>query len=203
MSFLKIASLIIALSLSICANAAVIDFQSLEHIDNVAGYHGFSYAEDGFTLNALEPHPLGTQLHTFGTLMPRYRGSTALIDGEGGGVIELVSNSGSIFNLYSIDIAELNYPQPSEVTNITFTGEYFNGGIVSQTFTLDGFYGVGFGFETFNFQGFTGLTRVTWTQEDPYHQFDNIYVSTVPIPAAIWLFGAGFISLVGLALKNT
>ncbi len=32
---------------------------------------------------------------------------------------------------------------------------------------------------------------------------DNVVLTTIPIPAAIWLFGSGIIGLIGIARRKT
>ncbi len=171
--------------------AAIIDFQQLEHIDVFTIDHDFQYIEDGFQIDDL------TQVHglnTFGTLASGYTGSTAMFNDTINGVTQLRKVGGGTFDLFSIDIAELNDPS---VASITFTRD----GGHSQVFTLDG---VAFGAETFLFDsGFLGTTSVTWTQARPFHQFDNIQidVAPVPVPAAVWLFGTGLIGLMDMRKK--
>src|SRR5690606_11836933 len=75
-----------------------------------------------------------------------------------------------------------------------FTGYIEGGGSIVQMFQTSG---IGFVLETFHFVGFTNLVRVEWTQDDPFHQFDNIVVDggpsngdpAVPEPTSLALFG--------------
>jgi len=175
---------------SLPAQAVTIDFQSLQHDDTAQTYHGTTYTEDGFTLSAVS-------LYSNGTMNPYYQGSTALFFGNQGTIGTLTADNGSAFDLTSIDLAEMD---PGTAT-VTFTGHLLGGGTVSQSFTLDGIGG-GSGFETFVFSGFTNLTHVDWTNESPFHQFDNIVVSTVPAPAAAWLLGSGLLGLAGAGRRR-
>lgn len=112
---------------------------------------------------------------TFGTAEARYSGSTALFSNPISGVTTLTQVGPGAFNLTSIDLAELN---GNNVANVTFVGNYQAGGTTTQTFTLDG---AAFAAQTFAFNSsWTGLSSVTWTQVDPYHQFDNIVVGSLP-----------------------
>lgn len=172
------------------AGAVTLDFQSLEHTDALQAYHGTSYTEQGFTIDAVSLYSNGTQYMD-------YEGSTALFFGNQGTIGTLSASSGSAFNLTSIDLAEVN---PGTAT-VSFTGYLLGGGTVSQSFTLDGIQG-GAGFQTFTFSGFTNLTHVEWKNEDPFHQFDNIVVSAVPAPAAIWLFASGLLGLIGAGRRR-
>ena len=177
--------------LSFSSQAVTIDFQSLEHTDSVQTNHGPSYTEDGFTI-------AGVNLFSNGTQRTDYNGSTALFFGLQGVNGTLTANSGGAFNLSSIDLVEVNPGTPI----VSFTGFLAGGGTVTQDFTLDGSFGMGFGFETFNFTGFDNVTSVVWQSLDPFHQFDNIVVSAVPLPAAAWLFASGMLGLFGLARRK-
>jgi hypothetical protein len=152
-----------------------IDFQSLQHTDTINANHGATYSEDGFLLDGP-----GADYRTYGTLRSEFSGSTALYNDVQNGVTRLTQIGGGTFNLSSINLAELNSPQAASVT---FIGTFGLGGTISQTHTLDG---VAFGQQTFAFTGFTGLSQVTWTQVNPFHQFDNIVVA-VPEPGAAML----------------
>jgi hypothetical protein len=155
----------------------IIDFQSLEHVDASINYGVPSHTEDGFVVTS------SGSFGTFGTLEYRYTGSTAVFESAPDGVVELRRSDSGPFDLFSIDLAELN---GGVVSTVTFTGDRLGGGTVTQAFSIDG---VAFGAETFEFSGdFRNLTAVRWTQVDPYHQFDNI---VVPEPSSCALIFAG------------
>jgi hypothetical protein len=181
--------------------AAVIDFQSLESNNNLENYQGYTYYEDGFTLKNLGDEAFFSP----GTQSDRYGGSTALYSDQANGFIELAKTDATQFDLYSIDLAELY--SNSESIPVTFVGEYFLGGTVSQTFNLDLLFTKNDfnSFETFLFSGFTGLKKVTWQQVAMYHQFDNITtdVAPVPEPSTFILLGAGLVGLVAWRKKRT
>ncbi len=185
--FLKGVVASFALAVSGIANAGLItlDFDSLEQVNN-SGV-GSSYAEEGFLLSA-------SNLFTIGTSDFRYTGSVSLLDNTANGITQLTKIGGGTFDLFSIDVAELNGPN---VASITFTRD----GGHSQTFTLDG---DSFGVETFFFNsGFLGATTISWVQQNPYHQFDNIKISQeiseVPEPSTLAVFALG---LMGLASRK-
>ena len=149
------------------ASAQIIDFQSLEHNDATIVYHGSSYSEDGYTINDLDD----ANLATFGTLESRYPGSTALFNDTVNGTVELVKDDGGIFSLISIDISRLNSTSP---VSVTFIGELDGVVVATQTITTTIDANT---LETFAFvTGFLAVDRVTWTQDSPFHQFDNINV---------------------------
>ena len=146
------------------AQAVVLDFESLAHADSSTTPIGSTYTEKGFTIT-------GGQLSTFGTLESRYPGSTALFDDAISANIQLAQVGGGAFTLSSIDLTSLNgdYSVP-----VTFTGTRADTTTVSQIFTTDASLKT---LETFNFTNFTNLTNVNWTQDSPFHQFDNININ--------------------------
>jgi hypothetical protein len=100
--------------------------------------------------------------------------------------------SGSLFNLDSVDLAEYSTVVPNAVT-VQFIGYLPDGSTVTTSRTTDGVIdGTGpiLDFQTFDFQGFTGLTRVeipttSWS-------LDNLVVSrNVPEPSSAVLVLVG------------
>ena len=182
---IRLVTLLAAAVVSTAASAqslVVIDFESLTASNNGVNYVGDTYSEDGFELTSLSP---GVGLAAFGVFESRFTGSTSFFDDTADGVIRLREIGDASFDLLSINLASLNGNVPLEVT---FFGTMIGGGTVSQTFTLDGSPLVQ---QTFNFTGFSNLTKVEWTQAPPYHQFDNIVINVVPEPDVWLLVGTG------------
>ncbi|MEM7593271.1 MAG: PEP-CTERM sorting domain-containing protein [Cyanobacteria bacterium P01_A01_bin.83] len=171
------------------AENTVIDFESLAQPGGGLTRHGFVYGEDGYTLtNNGRPFDFGT----FNTGERRYQGSTALFNLTIGGEIVLTKDDGGLFDLLSIDLGELNVPVS---TSVSFVGTKSDSTTVEKTFNLDGIFGL----ETFAFEGFSQLTSVSWTQDSPFHQFDNIVVAdskSTPEPASM-------LGLLGIAALGT
>ncbi|CCI21096.1 conserved exported hypothetical protein [Microcystis aeruginosa PCC 9809] len=174
------------------AQAVIIDFQSLEQNNSGFNNVGFTYTEDGFTLDNLStPHPFAF----FGTQASRYPGSTALFNNTVGGITRLTQNGGGLFDLNSIQLTSL---VGNNSVTINFTGTKADSSTVSQTFTTDAILST---LETFTFNSsFTNLVSVQWIQASPFHQFDNINVtpSATPVPepsAILGLLGLGLLGI--------
>ena len=99
-------------------------------------------------------------------------------------MVELRRSDSGPFDLFSIDLAELN---GGVVSTVTFTGDRLGGGTVTQAFSIDG---VAFGAETLRvLRGLPEPDRRTLDPGgSPYHQFDNI---VVPEPSSCALIFAG------------
>ena len=197
----KLAIVIAAIACTSVAQAEpiIMDFESLRvDSEQQVIVHGTSYSEDGFALSVTccEPvaGPQSTDLRTTGTLAAIYAGSTAMRGGKSNTLITLTASDGGPFNLLSIDLAALpstqlvdgelvpiNTGQPQVVT---FEGVNVHGDIFWQTFSHTDFLNL----TTYQFDGFSGLTSVSWFQGagDPNtHQFDNITVESAPEPVDI------------------
>ncbi len=118
------------------AQAVIIDFQSLEQNNSNVNDAGFTYTEDGFTLDNLST---SFPFAFFGTQESRYPGSTALFNDTVDGITRLTQNGGGLFDLNSIQLTSLlgDYS-----VTVNFTGTKADSSTVTQAFTaLLGFVG--------------------------------------------------------------
>lgn len=179
--------------------ASLLDFEGLRHEDDLILDIGEVYQKDGFRLtNAATEESSGfaPSFGVLGTEAAGFSGSTALFNDNDDGPTVLTRINGGLFTLASISLSELLAAEPS--VSIVFSGTLASGGTVYQTFILDGILGA----EDFAFPAeFSNLVSVTWNQTADYHQFDNIKVSSVPIPATAWLLCSGLVGLAGVRSK--
>lgn len=150
----------------------VIDFEALASSGTGVTFVA-SYSEDGFTL--VDPDYAGNDAFgapQSGTTLFYVGPSTALVNNMApgsNGITTLTKDDGGTFEVLSIDLGELDPVSPAPV-EVPFTGTRADGSTVTTTFTTDG----AAGFETFTFEGFTDLVSLSWAQQAPFHQFDNI-----------------------------
>jgi len=106
----------------------------------------------------------------------------------------LQRTDGGAFSLLSLDIAEYS-EHVTWITSVSLTGHMQNGETVQATLALDGvFDGIG-GVEDFQkyVLNWDKLVRLDFNTDGI--AFDNIEVSAVPIPTAVWLFASGLFML--------
>jgi hypothetical protein len=168
------------------AQAAIVtvDFDS-----TLPTYFGLaSYQEDGITLNSNVPD--GTLIDTNDLVRSNlgiFSGGTSsqsIFWGANGqtSTISLADDLGRQFDLLALDASSL-YNASGQ---ITVTGTKFGGGTVSQTVSLTS------SLATYNFATMTDLSSVAISFDgNAYYapfDMDNIQLSVIPIPAAVWMF---------------
>ncbi len=188
--------------LTLNAQAAVIDFESLAHSDDYAD-HGATYTEDGFLLTntaTVASSGFDPSLATAGTNAFGYSGSTALFNDNWQGQTVLTRTDGGWFNLNSITLSEFYDIDPTiDPIDVVFTGMLNNGATVTQTLTLDGVFGP----EVFTFDpSFSNLVAVSWLQTEVFHQFDDLTIAPVPEPSTILLFASGLLTVAAARRKR-
>jgi len=176
------------------AGIATIDFDST--LPTVFGLA--DYSEDGFDLNSNTPD--GTLIDQNDIVRGNlgiFSGGTSsqsLFFGENGTASEItITNSDNFgFDLLSLDASSLY----NAAGQLTLTGTLSAGGSVSQILTLDG------DLTTYAITGMTGLNGLTisfdGTVDDAPFDLDNIVMSVIPVPAAVWLFGSALAGLAGM-----
>ncbi|MBI4718218.1 MAG: hypothetical protein HY763_10465 [Planctomycetes bacterium] len=182
-------ALVLASSSSSARANVVLDFEALGHNKAVSPFSTY-YSEDGFQLES-------SAFASWGSSTKNYAGSTALFAFFDSDVTTLSQTKGATFDLFSIDLSEAF--SSGGYVPVTFIGTKVDGSQVQDSFSLDG----AFGFQTHAFRGFTDLVSVQWSQEEQYHQFDNLKLgpATVPIPGA-WALGVVGLALAGFAQRR-
>ncbi|RDH84512.1 MAG: hypothetical protein DIZ80_03275 [endosymbiont of Galathealinum brachiosum] len=218
--FLAVTVLCAALSIPTIINAAVINFNDAPtHISGGESI-GPIYSESGFNVSTKENAGVFSLWDGWQSNRGSSNGTTTgfvyndLYDYEVH--FRVSSNDDSAFSIQSIDLGEVFNENDSSYyrngMNGIITGVRTDGSIVGMSLQLDGVSdGIGGveDFETFSFDSdWTNLSYVDFdfTRDAigyaTYINFDNIVVSSVPIPPSLFLFGSGFIGLIGFARRK-
>ncbi|TNF36943.1 MAG: hypothetical protein EP315_03485 [Gammaproteobacteria bacterium] len=159
-----------------------------------------TYIEDGVKVK-------GSFVHTHGGLEGNPYNETPFVQYQPWAFFNVRMVDGSLFNMRSIDLAELNMEQAGPTT-VTFIGLRPGSDDVSVSFTIDGLISGSAGdFQTFYFgEAFSGLSYV-YIADAPKdmirtYSIDNIHVSAVPVPAAAWLFLSGLVAMFKLSRRH-
>jgi MYXO-CTERM domain-containing protein len=193
MNFSKLASVALSFGLLLAAQASqavVLDFESLAtggtSLNNVAD----GYAEDGFKFLNLTIPNAADSFGVWQTGSGAHPGSTALFNQWQDAITQLTQIGGVAFNASSIQLASLNLsPLPNTVT---FVGTRADNSTVTQAITMVNPSVL----STYSFVGMNNLVKLEWSQAVPFHQFDNINVSSVPEPASLAVVGLGVLALI-------
>ena len=201
LNLLNVSLLVLATS----TNAAVITFNSLWHPDAGVDILDSPYTEAGYVFTNLNTTPNAFGVYGAGSdnypykLIPDHQpvDDAALFNRSTNGVTRITKQDGGLFHLESIDLSDLIFDTSGtqEVFTVEFRGLRPGGTEIFQTFTSDD----AFGMQTFLLSGFSNLARVDMFQGRPAFQFDNVSVTAVPVPGAVWMFLSGLIGLTGFA----
>lgn len=124
---------------------------------------------------------------------------TSLFEYFAGGTTTLARADGALFNIHAIDLAPYwlyGGGLDSYVVGVDFIGTKADGSEVSDSLPMQAVTQVAPELQTVVFSSaFTGLTSLRFTQyvaPGVYeaYQFNNLVVSSVPVPAAAWLFAS-------------
>ena len=182
---------LLTLAATTSLNAAIIDFEEIDNTSKVTT--GPSLDTQGFNLFNSSAG-IGSILHWESsspynadpsgvTFSHNYSSTTTT----------LTQLNGGAFNLFSIDFGDVFNSGVSQ--NISINAVTNSGSLLSTVVSTDSIIGL----ETFNLN-WSNVLSASWTETSgSYLQLDNISVSAVPVPAAVWLFGSGLIGLIGVA----
>jgi len=165
------------------AGTITLDFDDLSSTESSFQTQGYNFsASNGFFANVpIAPSP-------------------SIGIGLAGGPFEMVQVGGGVFSIYSLDMLD-----DSVGDGLNVTGYLQGGGQVSATFTLPAPSSV-LVLTTFSFgsewQGLTSISMSTINTSGSPPVLDNIVVTAVPIPAAVWLFGSALAGLGWLRRKQ-
>lgn len=197
-------TLLLIIALTAVAGVASAAPVTIDFDDTLPTYFGLSsYQEDGFTLTSNVPD--GTLIDVNDVVRANlgiFSGGTSsqsLFWGENGSTstLALSADSGAQFDLLGLDASSLG----NLTGQLTLTGTLAGGGTTQQVLALDG------DLTTYNISGFTGLSglEISFDGASFFAPFDldNIQLSVIPVPAAIWLFMSGLAGLAGWSRRRT
>ena len=168
------------------ANAAVIDFDN--DLPTVAGLS--SWSQEGYTVASNQP--AGTLVDN-NNMVRMFTGAPvtgnntqSIFFGANGSIsaLTVTQDQGYGFDLNSFDASSLY----NTAGTLTVTGYTAESGIVTQNFVLSS------SLSTINVTGMDALNTVVFSFDGaaefaPY-DLDNITLTLVPVPAAVWLMGS-------------
>ncbi len=171
-----ILSLLVLVSSSAMAANVVIDFQEFSGSVNTFDPVGTYVESKGFVLSSQDSPAVW--------VTNQYESGDVLIGLGSGGLLQISAVSGQTFNLESFDYALFGGSTNLNVLVATASGR-------ADVFTLSGLVGDSF-LHTYDAAGlFNNILSFIVFDSDGFPLVDNVVVSAVPIPAAVWLFGSG------------
>jgi hypothetical protein len=197
MRTVMVSMLLLAGSAQAAGIPVTIDFD--DTLPTVAGLT--TYQEDGFTLNSnVAAGTLIDQNDVVRANLGIFWGGTtsqSLFWGADGSTstISLTNDAGARFELLSLDASSLY--ETSSV--LTLTGTLSGGGTVQQNLNLNNTL------STYNITGMSDIVALDISFDGSTYfapfDLDNINMSVVPVPGAVWLF-ASALGLAGLRRKR-
>ncbi|MCP4832859.1 MAG: hypothetical protein GY886_11665 [Gammaproteobacteria bacterium] len=180
------------------AFAVTIDFDgTLPTYTNLA-----TYQEEGFTLTSNMPDAtLIDDNNTVRQSVGIFSGGTnsqSIFWGANGetSTLSLSNDQGFVFDVLSLDASSLY--NAAGVLNLS--GTLAGGAVVTENLVLNGTI------STYNLSNMMGLTNMLISFDgsvyDAPYDLDNIVMSTVPVPAAVWLFASGLFGLIGWSRRR-
>jgi len=184
------------LSLSVKAETVTIDFEEWSEYTLASSFtsNGYQFVNDNSSL----------VIHSHNIIIPDY-GYDLAIDNYGSGLngVIITSESSASFSLQEFDAASY------ELNGTNIYTDYFAIG----TRALDGsqisfVFDANEGMVTYSPEGFTNLTSLAFYAPERIDNIaagfhlDNIILSTVPIPASVWLLGSGLVCLLGISKRK-
>lgn len=201
---LKKSLVLLGLSLSFVANAAVLDFEDVTTgnssylPENFAGFN-WGYQQYGVIVDNDPDYSYQT---TFGNSYGSPSGEYALYNGDGENKDVFFSESIDFHGAYFTTWAKNDAFGEGSSTSITIHG--FNSGTLVHTISMD-LSSTSYEWLQADFVGVDQLQFQTsgfeewWLMDDFTYDINS---SAVPIPAAAWLFGSALIGLAGIKRKN-
>lgn len=198
------------------ANAITIEFEALPTSPEY-GVIFNTYVEDGFEISLIGGTFIASAQDGWQSGRGSSNGTTTVYvfaDSFVSPTVQIKHSIGELFGLSSIDFAELLKPTDSGFSyianSIEITGYKSGGEVLVENILLDNLNdgpGGAIDFQTLIFNPdwldlthvlLKGINDIQYT----YFNFDNISLTLVPIPSAVWLFGSGLIGLVGVARRK-
>ena len=200
MKYLKFVISALLLAMSISASATTLDFNAVSE-----SYYMSSYSEAGYNftptddMGSLSSSVPGTYWTGNGTgRLLTWTNSTSETSG-----FTLSNTSGSFFSLNSFDFGNGYVSGLNPVTSLTLTGVFGGGATITEIFsnTTSAWSYISLSslwqnLESVSFLAHGAGNRAVW---------DNIVlneVSTVPVPAAAWLFGSALLGFFGFSRRK-